>query len=445
MTSSYNRMESKPPTYAPATNPALMRRALAPRSRTVEGPSRTDGSALLRSHQVSDDPATAGIQIIQVRTLEELADHADSWNKMLEESPTGSPMQSYPQISAYLETQLTPSDNWFCLFAYIQGELIGVLPLILVRSFRLPWYSVCILKTPYDVLHTGSVDCLASPGREDVIEVFVRHLMRSRILPVIRIREIAESSPTLTHLKNPCGALVAVRFHSGAENFIDVPQDFEAYRADFSTNFRRQLKRGGKKFDELPGGQFRCRDLLRTVSENFDRFERVEDAGWKGVSDSSLRAMPANLRLFRLAAERFNRLGWMEWNFLEAGDQTIAAHYAVRKGRVLYLLKIGYDEAFSGCSPGNLLLEKVVESACKSGALDEINCVADCAWHRNWNMKQRLLHDVIILPCLPLVGKWLARFGTSSTCGRIIAKLRRRGSALASPSLTPKPANSYVP
>ena len=99
----------------------------------------------------------------------------------------------------------------------------------------------------------------------------------------------------------------------------------------------------------------------------------------------------------------------MEWNFLESGDKTIGAHYAVRIKRTVFLLKICYDEEYSACSPGNLLLEKVVEHASKSGDVDEINCVADCAWHRNWAMKKRLLHDVVILPDIPLLSGLIGR------------------------------------
>lgn len=368
------------------------------------------------------------VRILDVRTCDGLAAHEDAWNRLLLASPDASPMMSYAQISAFLETQLAEPESWLCLFAYEAERLLAVLPLIVARVAGLPGFKVLLLKTPYDIMHTGSVDCLTLPGREDLLEVFVDYLTRMPgCWPVIRIREIPDHSAAMKRLAAPERRLAAFSFHSGAENHIEVPADFTTFHERLSSNFRRQLKRGMKKLQELPDVRFACRDDSRDVDENMRRFEAVEDAGWKGEGNTSVKAMPANARFFRLAAQRYAAAGWMEWNFLESGGAPIGAHYAVRVRRTLYLLKIGYDERHAACSPGNLLLEKVVESASVSGDVDEINCVADCAWHRNWAMKRRDLYDVIILPSIPLVSSWVARFFASETGGKLIDHFTKKG------------------
>ncbi len=345
-----------------------------------------------------------GLRLIDVRSATDLASHAPAWRELLLQSPAASPMVSYPQISAFFEMLVPPSETWCCLFAYEGDQLIGVFPLIAASSVGALGFSILFLKTPYDVLHTSGVDCLTLPGREDVIEVFVDYLSRiPRTWPLIRMRELPEGSTSMIYQNRPDRKLRSITKPAGAENHIEVPASYEAYHAGFSSNFRRQLKRGARKLDEQANVRFSCRDDSRSDRDNVKRFEEIETSGWKGEEQFTLKAVEGSTGFFTLAAERFREQGWMEWNFIEIGDRTIAVHYAIRIKRTVFLLKICYDDEFSACSPGNLLLEKAVQHAIKAGDVDVINCVADCAWHKNWNMTRHELHDLFILPKIPVI------------------------------------------
>lgn len=369
----------------------------------------------------------AGLRIVDVRTAEGLEPHAGAWASLLLQSPVASPMLSYPQISAFLETQIQSSESWLCLFAYEGDLLIGVFPLIAMRSYGALGLSVICLKTPYDLLHTGGVDCLTKSGREEVIEVFMDYLsLIPRAWPLIRIRDIPENSPSMVCLNRRGTKMHAYKRVSGGENYIRIPETFENYHAGLSSNFRRQLKRGRKKLEELTDVRFLCREETRPVEENMRRFEEVEDAGWKGAESSSVKADEKNSRLYAVAAERFSNHGWMEWNFLEIGDKSIGAHYAVRIKRTVFLLKIGYDEKYSACSPGNLLLEQIIENACRSGDVDEINCVAECAWHKNWAMKNRRLYELFILPKVPVISAVIGSLLNSTTFQNIMKRREKQ-------------------
>lgn len=360
--------------------------------------------------------APGKLRLIDVRSAADLASHADAWAELLLESPAASPMLSYPQISAFFETQIPPAETWLCLFAYEDERLIGVLPLIAARTVKSLGFSILFLKTPYDILHTSGVDCLTLRGREETIELFVAYLSGiPRTWPLIRMRELPDHSASMVYLTRKGTGLRAIHRPCGSENYIEVPKSYEAYHAGFSSNFRRQLKRGARKLDELPDIRFLCPENTRPSAENVRRFEEIEASGWKGESGFTIKAVEGSASFYTLAAERFRNHGWMVWNFLETGEQTIGAHYAVRIKRTLFLLKISYDDRFSACSPGNQLLEKVIQRTCETGDVDEINCVADCAWHRNWNMKKRVLHDLVILPKIPVASSLLSRMLNSKT------------------------------
>lgn len=376
------------------------------------------------------------LRILDIRSVDGLGDHEQAWNRLLLESLCASPMMSYAQISAFMETQVKESESWLCLFAYERDRLIGVLPVIAARSFGAMGFRVLMLKTPFDLMHTGSVDCLTAPGREELMEVFVDYLSRMpRTWPVIRIREIPEGASTMVRLANPDSRLAAISFESGAENYIEVPSDLTVFHARLSSKFKAQLRRGLKKLQEFPDLRFLCREESRPVEENMRRFELVEDAGWKGRESTSVKAMPANARFFRLAAERYATAGWMEWNFMEGDGTTIGAHYAIRLRRTVYMLKIGYDERYSKNTPGNVLIEKVVEHASAAGDVDEINFVADCEWHRHWAMKRRQLHDVVVFPSRSVFTPLIRRLLKS----RLSQSLVRRLTGSTPPPSEPSP------
>ncbi|MCB1130063.1 MAG: GNAT family N-acetyltransferase [Verrucomicrobiae bacterium] len=352
--------------------------------------------------------APGGLRVVDVRDAEELARHAGAWAALLEASRAASPMLSYPQISAFLETSVEARGAWLCLFAYDGDALRAVFPLIAARAVGAAGFSLRFLKTPYDVMHTSGVDCLTADGDEALVEVLLAYLAKMpRAWSVLRLRELPEHSPTMTHRgKGGLGKRSVVRV-SSSENYIEVPAELPDFHARISKNFRRQLQKSGRKLATLEDVRFLMREESRPLEENMRRFADAEDAGWKGRGNSSVKAEGRDF--YQIAAERFRRHGWMEWNFLETAGRTIAAHYAVRIRRTVFLLKIGYDESFSACSPGNLLIERAIAHAAGRGDVDEINCVADCAWHRNWAMKKRWLHDLIILPEIPIISPLLCR------------------------------------
>jgi len=350
------------------------------------------------------------MRIVDVRSIQELEPHADAWADLLLQSTAASPMLSYPLISAFFETQILPSETWLCLFAYKGERLFGVFPLIAVKSFSMFGLSLLCFKTPYNVFHTSAVDCLTLRGREEILELFVDYLSCIPwTWPLIRFREMPDHSPSMLYMNRPRKKLRAIKKLSRGENYIPLSGDYEKYHADLSSGFQRQLKRRTRKLAGLEDVRFFFREDKRSSAENMKRFEDAEDRGWKGTKKSSIKAVAANSRLHAIAAERFQKYGWMEWNFLETGDKTITAQYGIRINRTLYLLKIGYDEEYSFCTPGNLLFNKVIENACREGDVDEINCVADCDWHKNWGMKKRLLYDLIVLPRIPIFSALLTQ------------------------------------
>ena len=69
---------------------------------------------------------------------------------------------------------------------------------------------------------------------------------------------------------------------------------------------------------------------------------------------------------------------------LFAGEKAVAGEFLIRTGGWEHIYKIGYDKDFTKGSPGQLLLQLVIERAKASEAADRLSLVSNQDWHRDW-------------------------------------------------------------
>jgi hypothetical protein len=186
---------------------------------------------------------------------------------------------------------------------------------------------------------------------------------------------------------------------------MDISGTYDDYRKKLGHNFSRNLTKARNKLVKLADVRlsFLCG---RDASEkNLEQFLKVESSGWKGKAGTAIQASSKLISYYSALTRRMSQLGWLEWHFLETDNRVIAAQMAARINRSLIILKIGYDEEYSYCSPGNILFERTVERAYERRDTDEINCITDMPWHNNWAMQKRAYHNLWIYPRRPL--PWL--------------------------------------
>lgn len=337
------------------------------------------------------------LRVVEVRAVDGLDPHAKAWDALLLRCPGTSPVLSHAWMRAYFSHKIPAGARWACLFAYRGSELIAVLPLIEGGRRGVPGLQVQRWHPPHNVFHTTRVDMLAAPGDERAMDGFLRFLRTARrAWPILSFRGLPAGSPSLAYAQGlprkarlrPCGG----------ENVITLTAGYEEYRRGLDGKFLRELRRRARKLDAMGKVEFRLRETTRTVEENLRRFLQVEDSGWKGKGDSSILRIPGEEAFFLEATKGLAEHGWLEWNFLELDGRTISGHLALRSGRTLFVLKIGYEKEFASYAPGNLLLEKVIEHSCGCGDVDEINFLAECDWHGDWAVRSQPLREVTIFP-----------------------------------------------
>ncbi len=350
----------------------------------------------------------AGIRLADVRTFDELTDHANDWNELFRKADRLSPLLSYPWMSAFFENLVNPPEKWLCLFAYENDRVIGILPLVAGYSYRFMTHSLQLFKLPNHFAHTSGTDCLTLPGREDIFGVFLDYLNHiPAVSPYLSLKHIPEHYASMKYFAGKKHRMSVVQKPAGFEAFIPVAGKGEEYFSGLSAKFRQNLKRAFRELEKVPESRFVFCENTRSAQENTGRFLDVENRNWKGQKSSSIKDYPSSAVTFEAAAEGLSRQDLMAFSFLESGDKTIAAHYAMRNTRTLYILKMGYDAEYIACSPGNLLMLKVIQAAFDSGEFDEVNLVSGPPELSKWNVQRRPLYHLIVFPKIPVFSNLL--------------------------------------
>ncbi len=161
----------------------------------------------------------------------------------------------------------------------------------------------------------------------------------------------------------------------------NAPRDFAAYQANWSGNFRRQMRKMVRRAEELGGVQLeihRPHNRL-DIAELLQRGFAVEDRGWKGAAGSSVLRTPIALKFYQEQAENLAKESQLELAFLRHKDVDIAFEYAWFSKGVYCTPKVGYDEQYSHLSPGQLIRYLTLERFFNDPARKEFDFVGPLA------------------------------------------------------------------
>jgi CelD/BcsL family acetyltransferase involved in cellulose biosynthesis len=337
-----------------------------------------------------------GIRVEAAQSPAQLNDIA--WNDLAISSQRSNPMLSHAWVSSFFEHRLTASDSWVVLLAFSSGELVGVAPIIIGTRSILRFGPRC-LRTPADD-HTPSVDFLTKrDGEKEILAALIDATsMCCGKNFALFMNRIPEQSPTVAGTLSEMNSVRVITDFDGIGSFLPIKGTFDDYIGNLSSNFRKNLRKASRKLGKLTDVEFRFLTGDDISEECLDIFTGIESSGWKGREGGAIASSPTLLAFYKTLSDRLHRAGWLEWHFLEVAGKTIAGQMAIRMGRTLVVNKISYDEDYSDVSPGNMLFLETVCRCFQDGDIDEINCLTDMPWHRNWRMNQRKYYNVHLFP-----------------------------------------------
>ncbi|HEY6608443.1 MAG TPA: GNAT family N-acetyltransferase [Candidatus Limnocylindria bacterium] len=158
----------------------------------------------------------------------------------------------------------------------------------------------------------------------------------------------------------------------------------------FSGQRQRDLRRKRRKAEALGALTF---DVVApgvdTVDALLHEAMAVEAASWKARSRTALLFDDTLNTFFRVYARLASEAGILRFAFLRIGGRAVAVQVGVVSDGAEWQLKIGYDEAYRECSPGNLLMLEVVAQAAALG-LESFEFLGKSApWTKLWTEDER--------------------------------------------------------
>lgn len=186
--------------------------------------------------------------------------------------------------------------------------------------------------------------------------------------------------------------------HAGFGSYLPIPATEETIWRACSSNFRKNLKKQLRRLSTAGTASWRFLRGRECAPDNFEEFFALEASGWKADAGGAIRTHASKLAYYRSMLFGLAQRGQLELHFLDLEGRPIAAQLGVRRGGVLSLLKIAYDEGYAQLAPGNMLFLESLRRSISSQEISELNCLTDMAWHRNWGMDRREYVDVEVYP-----------------------------------------------
>lgn len=329
---------------------------------------------------------SSGQRELQIRVITSLTDFAELepvWNEVLAKSETDHPFLEYLWIRTWLEC-FGANCNLRIVLVTSNGDPIAIAPLILT-TVRLHGMKVRRLGFPYNS-HVPRAGFIVARGRDDAYSAIWNHLSRSRDWDLIQLCQLPESSATLRQMR----ALASRdRFRtgvwqSGASPCIPLAEGWDSYYAKLATKHKSNLRNRFKRLNQAGSSRIETISNGDSLEPALEEGLLLEAAAWKRDAGTAISCNPAISAFYAKFAERAAERGWLRLNFLRSGDARIAFDYSLHYQNQIFLLKLGYDPAYSQLSPSNLLLSLALREAFDQGCTTYDFLGEEAEWKRCW-------------------------------------------------------------
>ena len=351
-----------------------------------------DGSTDGTGEILKRERTGTGMTIDIIRSIRGMEQIEGEWNRLAE--VTKHPLLQFDWFHACARTLHAETDFRIATFSR-GGRIAAIAPLCLDRGLegRLTLLGVSILGEPSGLLYED-------PHALDSLILGLSGLRQ----PILLLRVPAEASLAgrFRADESRCGSIVVERRGAGSAA-VPIQGTWMEFLEALPGKRRYDLRRARRRAEEA--GKLEIRTLFCPPSGDIDRYLdtafRVEASGWKGRRGSSILQNKRLARFFRLYCTVAAVAGHLRLSFLEVDGQAIATQIGVEFGGRYWILKIGYDEKWSKCSPGMQLMMESTRYAFEQGleALEFLG--SDEEWLRVWPLVHRSYDVVGVYPWNP--------------------------------------------
>lgn len=334
--------------------------------------------------------ARSAPQIRQSMIISDLAgmdEFAGTWERV--EPFLHSPMEQFIWSRAAAET-VAAGYELKVVFEKLGADSMAIAPLKKKKGLGSPYWMISTksLYEPMDFIYTdkAAVDALA----ERLIE------SGSALI----LRRMAEDSPVVEAIQKACrGRGLIYISPSEPSPYMILDEGWKEPESQFNSGRRSDFRRMQRHAGQM--GEVTFEILTPTPSELEPLLEeayQVEMASWKGVRKSALLADKLIGDFFRRYAVLASEKGILRLCFMRINGEAVGMQIAVETCDRFWLFKIGHNEKYARCSPGNLLMMHTVKYAADRGLQSYEFLGTAESWTRLWCKYMRRQVHIRIYP-----------------------------------------------
>jgi len=379
-----------------------------------------NGTLMYGGSAASPVPATGlrSTHLIEERVghgLAELLCLEEHWRALALNSVRSRFIHTFEWQLAYLQNLENHPDATYYVSFFANGRAIAIFPLRRIRRsvghipqwlWELPTHPHLILGEP-----------LIAPewADADLIRRLIETLDRCPNLPwdALHLPNLLEDSLVMRLLQ--AKSLPRTHLEQTGQSMFFHCGDLNQALANCSSQFKRNLRRQGKKLAQRGVVSFSLVGQGAELDAAFADFLRLEASGWKGESGKAS-AISLHAHLLGFYGElkaRFSRRGGCLISLLKLDGVAIAAQFCLLVDGIVYIQKIAYDEAWHAEAPGNQLLYRLLEYCCAEPSIRQLSLVTAPSWaFGRWNPDHLQVWEAYVFRASPrgLGGLAMRRF-----------------------------------
>jgi CelD/BcsL family acetyltransferase involved in cellulose biosynthesis len=329
-------------------------------------------------------------------TVEVVTEYSDfvgmeaAWNALVERARIDHPFLRHEWIRTWWDC-FGQGQKLHIVLVRHRDELVAIAPLKLDHA-RIYGVTLRRLQFIFNV-HTPRLDfILGRPSREAFLALWKYLSDRQGLWDVVEMHQLPEGSRTLDELRRMAEAAGCPTgiWRSDASPYLSLEGlTWDDYFASLPAKHRSNLRNRGKRLAKLGKVELEVLHGRRGLSTALEDGFAIEAAAWKGENRSAIRSDAEVRRFYTSLGPVAAQAGWLRLQFLTVDGRRIAFGYSLVYGNKMYLLKAGYDPAYSPYSPFNLLCERLLRSCFEEGLAEFDFLGADAEWKMRWTRTTR--------------------------------------------------------
>ena len=353
----------------------------------------------------------SGLTVETIESLEGLNKIKSDWERLFNLNKKISIFFSFEIFKIYYKSIIKNYNNIKIKIFVIKNKnqkIIAIFPFTLEPKIYPPYLPLKELNIKDGYL-IGFYNFLtdSQENQEVIFQKFLKYLKKiKRRWDILKIYSISADDKLFKVLTSIFGHYYKIEVNNSNTLVVDCNIEFNEYiKKNVKGKDHREMRRKIRRLEEI--GKLKLVEMRdeQEIEKGLTNFYDIEDSGWKGKEETSLKRSYYG-EYYKELAYHLSRENKFRLYLLQLNNDYIAGIYGIIDRETLFLIKIGYSNDFSRYSPSNILfylafeklfMDKKIRKIDFYGPYTEYQKIFGRQTRKNYRIK---IYNRNIFPCL---------------------------------------------